>query len=68
MRSTPLPLERSPSATPIGGDAGAWLSDAATWALAVPIGAVFRGLLIGIAIAAALFAARTLLGIGTPDE
>lgn len=53
---------------PIGGDAGAWLSDAATWALAVPIGAVFRGLLIGIAIAAALFAARTLLGIGTPDE
>jgi hypothetical protein len=53
---------------PIGGDAGAWLSGAATWALAVPIGAVFRGLLIGIAIAAALFAARTLLGIGTPDE
>ena len=53
---------------PIGGDAGAWLSDAATWALAVPIGAVFRGLLIGIAIAAALFATRTLLGIGTPDE
>jgi hypothetical protein len=53
---------------PIGGDAGAWLSDAATWALAVPIGAVFRGLLIGVAIAAALFAARTLLGIGTPDE
>jgi hypothetical protein len=53
---------------PLGGEAGAWLSDAATWVLAEPIGAVFRGLLIGIAIAAALFAARTLLGIGTPDE
>lgn len=53
---------------PIGGPAGAWMSEAAAWALAVPIGAVFRGLLIGIAIAAALFAARTLLGIGATDE
>ena len=53
---------------PLGGPAGAWLSEAGTWALSVPIGAVFRGLLIGIAIAAALFAARTLLGIGPTDE
>ena len=36
--------------------------------LAVPIGAVFRGLLIGIAVLAAVFAARTLLGIGSADE
>ena len=53
---------------PVGGAAGSWLSEAAAWALAVPIGAVFRGLLIGIAIAAALFAARTLLAIGATDE
>lgn len=53
---------------PVGGAAGTWLSEAAAWALAVPIGAVFRGLLIGIALAAALFAARTLLGIGATDE
>lgn len=53
---------------PIGGEVGGALADAAAWALAAPIGAVFRGLLIGIAILAALFAARTLLGIGATDE
>ena len=53
---------------PLGGAAGAALSDAAGWSLAVPIGAVFRGLLIGIAVLAAAFAARTLLGIGSADE
>jgi hypothetical protein len=53
---------------PLGGAAGAALSDAAGWSLAVPIGAVFRGLLIGIAVLAAVFAARTLLGIGSADE
>lgn len=53
---------------PVGGAAGSWLSDAAGWSLAVPIGAVFRGLLLGIAILAAVVAARTLLEIGATDE
>ena len=53
---------------PLGGDAGAWLSGVAAWGLAVPIGAVFRGLLIGVAILAAVVAARTILGIGPADE
>ncbi len=53
---------------PLGGPVGTALSDAAAWSLAVPIGAVFRGLLIGIAVLAAVFAARTLLGIGSADE
>lgn len=53
---------------PIGGAPGAWLSGAATWALAVPIGAVFRGLLLGVAILAAMVAVRTLFGIWTTDE
>jgi hypothetical protein len=53
---------------PLSGTAGTWLSEAAGWLLAVPIGAVFRGLLIGIAILAAVFAARTMLGIGAADE
>ncbi|HJP72128.1 MAG TPA: hypothetical protein VJ975_10450 [Candidatus Limnocylindria bacterium] len=53
---------------PIGGPIGERLSDAAGWALAVPIGAVFRGMLIGVAILAAVFAARTLLGVGATDE
>jgi hypothetical protein len=53
---------------PISGALGERLSDAAAWALAVPIGAVLRGMLIGVAILAALFAARTLLGIGATDE
>lgn len=53
---------------PIGGGAGEWLSAAGGWALAVPIGAVFRGMLIGVAILAAVLAARTLLGVGPTDE
>jgi hypothetical protein len=53
---------------PIGGTAGETMSDAASWVLAVPIGAVFRGMLIGIAILAAVLAARTLLGVGSSDE
>ena len=73
---------RSPSATvlvaaalvtlilllPIAGGAGDWLAGAADWTLAVPIGAVFRGLLIGVGILTAVFAARTLLGIGATDD
>jgi hypothetical protein len=53
---------------PLAGPLGAWLSNAAGWALAVPIAAVFRGLLLGVAILAALVAARTMLGIGSADE
>jgi hypothetical protein len=53
---------------PLAGTAGEWLSHASGWALAVPIGAVFRGLLIGTAIAAAVLAARTMLGIGSSDD
>jgi hypothetical protein len=53
---------------PLAGSVGAWLSEASGWALAGPIGAVFRGLLIGIAVAAAIMAARAMLGIGAADE
>lgn len=53
---------------PLSGPAGDWLAEASAWSLAFPIGAVFRGLLLGIAILAATFAARTMLGIGAADE
>lgn len=53
---------------PLGGSVGGWLAEAADWSLAVPIGAVFRGVLIGIAVVTAVVAARTLLGVGSGDE
>lgn len=53
---------------PFGGPIGTWLGDASAWLLAEPVGAVFRGLLLGVAIMAAVFAARTLLGIGATDD
>ena len=53
---------------PIGGTVGDALAAAADWALEVPIGAVFRGILIGVAVLVAVFGARTLLGIGSTDE
>ena len=53
---------------PLGGEIGARLGEAAGWTLAVPVGAVFRGLLLGVAILTAVFAARTLLGIGATDD
>ncbi len=53
---------------PLGGTVGDRLAEASGWALAVPIGAVFRGLLIGIAVVAAVMAARAMLGLGTADE
>jgi hypothetical protein len=53
---------------PVGGDVGVALSSAAAWVLAVPIAAVLRGMLIGVAILAAVVAARTLLGLGASDE
>jgi hypothetical protein len=53
---------------PVSGVAGGWLAGAAQWLLEVPIGAVFRGVLLGVAILASVFAARTLLGIGSADD
>ena len=53
---------------PLGGTVGGWLADASSWALAVPVAAVFRGFLIGIALITAVVAARTLLGVGSADE
>jgi hypothetical protein len=47
---------------PVGGQLGAWLASTATWVRDVPIAAVFRGLLIGVAATGALTAARILLG------
>ncbi|HET7141169.1 MAG TPA: hypothetical protein VFJ03_01665 [Candidatus Limnocylindria bacterium] len=54
---------------PLGGALGGWLAAGSTWALSVPIGAVFRGLLIGIAIATAIAAARVILAVdASADE
>jgi len=53
---------------PVSGAVGAWLAGGAQWLLEVPIGAVFRGVLLGVAILASVFAARTLLGIGAADD
>ena len=53
---------------PLGGSVGEWLASASGWALAVPIGAVLRGLLIGVGVLAAVMAARTMFGIGPADD
>jgi hypothetical protein len=53
---------------PIGGVPGGWLASAASWTLAVPIGGVFRGLLIGMAIVTAIHATRVLLAVNGADE
>ena len=53
---------------PLGGTVGDRLAEAANWTLVVPIGAVFRGFLIGIAVVAAVMAARAMLGVGSADE
>lgn len=52
---------------PIGGELGAWLASAASWTLEFPIGAALRGLLIGIAVLAAVTAARTMFGVRGDD-
>lgn len=48
---------------PIGGGPGDVLAGAAGWVLSVPIGGVFRGLLIGVAIVTAIHATRVLLAV-----
>jgi hypothetical protein len=53
---------------PLGGPIGEASAGAAEWTLDLPVGAVLRGVLIGVAILAGVFAARTLLGIGPADE
>lgn len=53
---------------PLGGSLGERLAGAAGWVLAVPVGAVFRGLLLGVAILTAVAAARLLFGMDALDE
>jgi hypothetical protein len=53
---------------PVDGAAGSWLAGAASWGMAVPIGGVFRGLLIGVAIVTAVHASRVLLAINGADD
>lgn len=53
---------------PVSGGLGSWLAGGAAWLLAGPIGAVFRGLLIGVGLLTAVYAARTLLGMAAADE
>jgi len=53
---------------PVGGGAGDWLATGAAWVRDVPLGGVFRGLLIGIGILVAVSAARTLMGLDADDE
>lgn len=53
---------------PLGGVPGEALASMAAWVRDVPLAAVFRGLLIGIAILVAVSAARILLGVGNADD
>lgn len=53
---------------PVGGPAGRLLGEVSTWLVEGPVAAVFRGLLIGVAIAAALTAGRHLFGIEHHDD
>lgn len=53
---------------PIGGLAGGWFGAARDWMVGGLIGSVFRGLLIGIALLAAVYATRVMLGIGSADD
>jgi hypothetical protein len=53
---------------PLGGEVGAALAAASAWAMAVPIGGVFRGLLIGVAIVTVVHATRVLLAVDGADD
>ena len=53
---------------PIGGQLGDSLAALAGWTMNVPIGGVFRGLLIGVAVLTAVHAARILLTVDGADE
>lgn len=53
---------------PLSGAPGTWLGDASRSVIDGAVGAVFRGLLIGTGLLVAVYAARTLFGIGASDE
>ncbi len=53
---------------PIGGQLGDSLAALAGWTMSVPIGGVFRGLLIGVAVLTAVHAARILITVEGADE
>ncbi|MGH2456523.1 MAG: hypothetical protein ACRDHD_09745 [Candidatus Limnocylindria bacterium] len=53
---------------PVGGVPGDWLAGLAAWSMAVPIGGVFRGLLIGVGIVTAVHAARVILALDAADD
>jgi hypothetical protein len=53
---------------PLTGEGGAWLATTAGLLLDGPLAAVFRGLLIAIAVATAISAARLLFGIDATDD
>jgi len=53
---------------PLSGGPGTWLGDASRSVIDGAVGAVFRGLLIGTALLVAVYAARTLFGIGANDD
>jgi hypothetical protein len=53
---------------PLGGPVGDGLAAGAGWVREVPLGGVFRGLLIGIGIMVAVTAARSLLTLDRDDD
>jgi hypothetical protein len=53
---------------PLGGQIGDSLASLAGWSFEVPIGGVFRGLLIGVAALTAVQAARILLTVDGADD
>lgn len=53
---------------PLGGPVGEATGAAADWLLAVPVGAALAGLLLGVAIATAVFATRVLFGLASGDD
>ena len=53
---------------PIGGQLGDSLAAVAGWTMSVPIGGVFRGLLIGVAVLTAVHAGRILITVEGADE
>jgi hypothetical protein len=53
---------------PVGGSLGTWLAAAASFSMDVPVGGVFRGLLIGVAVVTAVQAARILVAVDGNDD
>jgi hypothetical protein len=53
---------------PVRGPGGEGLGAVSEWVRAVPVAAVFRGMLIGVAVMAAVTAARVLFGTEAADE